>query len=148
MNEAQNLNLQFPKPRPPDEQPNLNHLRDACFEMSKSKGFHEELRPFPEVLCLIHSEVSEALEDHRLGREPTAHWYQAAGGVGSALYCPPPSFGQPLAGDKPCGIPSEMADIIIRVLDACGEYGIDIDRAVREKMAYNATRPHKHGKAY
>jgi hypothetical protein len=46
---------------------------------------------------------------------------------------------------KPCGIPSEMADEIIRVLHFCGKHKIDIDKAVREKMAYNESRPMKHG---
>jgi hypothetical protein len=46
---------------------------------------------------------------------------------------------------KPEGIPSELADIIIRVFDAAVEYGIDIEDQVRMKMAYNATRQHRHG---
>ncbi|WP_239711767.1 hypothetical protein [Paenibacillus sp. 19GGS1-52] len=46
---------------------------------------------------------------------------------------------------KPCGIPSELADIVIRVMDACGRYGIDLEQAVTEKMAYNARRPQWHG---
>jgi hypothetical protein len=46
---------------------------------------------------------------------------------------------------KPEGVPSELADIIIRVGDAAEEYNIDIGREVLLKMAYNATRPYKHG---
>jgi NTP pyrophosphatase (non-canonical NTP hydrolase) len=47
---------------------------------------------------------------------------------------------------KPCGIPSEMADVVIRVLHFCGKHGIDIEKAVIEKMAFNESRPHMHGK--
>jgi len=47
---------------------------------------------------------------------------------------------------KPCGIPSEMADVVIRVLHFCGKHKIDIEQAVREKMIYNESRPMKHGK--
>jgi NTP pyrophosphatase (non-canonical NTP hydrolase) len=47
---------------------------------------------------------------------------------------------------KPEGIPIELADVIIRICDTCGQYGIDLDRAIRLKMEYNKTRPYKHGK--
>lgn len=46
---------------------------------------------------------------------------------------------------KPEGIPSELADIIIRVLDTCGWLQIDIAAAIADKMAYNSQRPHRHG---
>ncbi len=47
---------------------------------------------------------------------------------------------------KPEGVPSELADIIIRVLDACAAWEIDIDAAVRAKVVYNATREQLHGR--
>ena len=43
------------------------------------------------------------------------------------------------------GIPSELADVIIRVLDMCEHYGIDIEAALKEKHEFNKTRPYKHG---
>lgn len=46
---------------------------------------------------------------------------------------------------KPEGIPSELADIIIRVLDICAHHGIDIEQAIEDKMAFNAHRPYRHG---
>lgn len=46
---------------------------------------------------------------------------------------------------KPEGIPSEMADIIIRVLDICADREIDIATAIADKMAYNETRAYRHG---
>lgn len=47
-------------------------------------------------------------------------------------------------GDKE-NVAEELADVLIRVLDAAGGLGIDIDAEVRVKMAKNATRGHKHG---
>lgn len=34
----------------------------------------------------------------------------------------------------------EMADAMIRIFDYCGAFGLDIEGAYREKMAYNASR--------
>lgn len=47
--------------------------------------------------------------------------------------------------NKPCGIPSELADIVIRIMHFSHRHGIDLGKAMREKMAYNETRPFKHG---
>lgn len=39
----------------------------------------------------------------------------------------------------------ECADTIIRVLDLAAGLGLDMDRAVREKLEKNKTRGHRHG---
>jgi NTP pyrophosphatase (non-canonical NTP hydrolase) len=75
------------------------------------------------ALANIHGEVSEALECVRDGY---VIGYQT--------------------GEKPEGLPSELADIVIRVADLCGHLGINLERAIEVKMQYNATRPHKHGR--
>ena len=40
----------------------------------------------------------------------------------------------------------ELADIVIQVFSTAGYLGIDIDAAIRNKMAVNKKRPWKHGK--
>lgn len=43
----------------------------------------------------------------------------------------------------------ELADAIIRILDACHLYQMDVAGAIEAKMAYNRTRSKRHGgKAY
>lgn len=79
-------------------------------------------KAIPEKLALIHSEVSEALEDYRNGAMHTGHPY-----------------------GKPVGFPSELADIIIRVCDLAGALGIDLEAEVARKAAYNETRTYRHG---
>lgn len=42
----------------------------------------------------------------------------------------------------------EMADTVIRICDLCGGKGIDLEKAITEKMAVNVARPKLHGKQY
>jgi NTP pyrophosphatase (non-canonical NTP hydrolase) len=42
-------------------------------------------------------------------------------------------------------VPIELADVVIRVLDVAGRYGMDMEKAIKIKMAYNETRPYRHG---
>ena len=107
---------------------NLNELRDKAHATAKSKGWHEYDGEPSTVqivawMALIHSEVSEATEEVRVGNLKPRN----------------------SARSRPLGLPSELADVIIRVLDVCGALNIDIEEAVRLKMAYNETRPNRHG---
>ncbi|WP_223836418.1 nucleoside triphosphate pyrophosphohydrolase family protein [Paenibacillus oceani] len=103
---------------------NITTLVKAAHQNAIDKGWYEEPRSFGEVIALMHSELSEALEDHRNGRGLTEIYYE---------------------GEKPCGIPTELADVVIRIFDTCGHLGIDLEAAIRDKMAYNATRERRHG---
>lgn len=120
----------------------LNNLRDEATRIGTQHGFIDA--SVGEDIALIHSELSEALEDHRNGKLPGDMWYEGKHGQAFDEQVSPDFFYLGLL--KPCGIPSEMADVIIRVLHFCGKHKIDIEKAVTEKMAYNESRPHKHGK--
>lgn len=103
----------------------LNDFAKEVHALAMKKGWWDPAPSFPEVLALIHSEISEALEEYRNGRLPTEVYTGNNG--------------------KPEGIPIELADVIIRVLDCCGYAGIDIDAAISQKHEYNKTRPYRHG---
>lgn len=111
----------------------LNELRDEALRIARDHGFTEATPA--EDIALIHSEASEALEDIRKGLKLDALMFKTPEGFSE--------HGDPR--DKPVGVPSEMADIIIRVLHFCGKHGIDIEHAVNVKMAYNNSRPYMHG---
>lgn len=123
----------------------IKELQATAYKQSADKGFHDNeptegrelLSLNAERIALMHSELSEALEELRSGRAPNETWY--AGGWDAN------DDGTPR---KPEGVPSEMADVVIRVLDFCGANDIDLEAMVVQKLAYNATRGYKHGKHF
>ncbi|MDF2790826.1 MAG: MazG nucleotide pyrophosphohydrolase domain protein [Neobacillus sp.] len=42
-------------------------------------------------------------------------------------------------------VTEELADVVIRIFDLCGEEGFDLENSILRKMEYNKTRPYKHG---
>lgn len=126
----------------------LNDWRDRVHNLAIEKGWHQDRdinnpHVLGSMLALIHSEVSEALEEVRTGT-PGAVWFRDTFN-GELLGPREREEGQPESRYKPVGFPSELADIIIRTLDLCGALGIDIEQAVEAKHAYNCTRSHRHG---
>lgn len=108
-------------------------------------GFWDNPPEFGTSIALIHSELSEALEEVRVGNrirpgQPTPAVYYSGGGYNATA---------PTAcAKKPEGYAIELADAVIRIADLCGHMGIDLEAAICEKMEYNATRPYKHGKNF
>jgi NTP pyrophosphatase (non-canonical NTP hydrolase) len=95
-------------------------------------------RELPEILMLIDTETAEAMEEWRDGHAPDQIYYTHEDGQACVIEdCP---------DTKPEGVPIELADVLIRVLDACVWLGIDIERALRIKMDYNRTRSINHGR--
>jgi len=119
----------------------INELVAEAHKTAKEKGWWNTPRTSLECMALIHSEVSEAVEDIRNGNTKADR------------ECPPEQMVRPCSPVgcrdcykcKPVGLPSELADIIIRVADFCGHEGIDIEAAIKAKMAYNKTRSYRHG---
>ena len=68
-----------------------------------------------ELLCLVHSEISEAMEGHRKGLMDDKLPHRTMFEV-------------------------ELADAVIRILDIAGAYNLDLGGAIMEKRTYNAGR--------
>lgn len=125
----------------------LNKLRDDIHKNAKKHGWWDEDRAFGEIIALCHSELSEALEEYRNGHKAQEVYC----GNADLVLCDMDFVASQrchrhhCTGYKPEGIPIELADCIIRILDYCGKEGIDIQEAILTKHKHNQTRPYKHG---
>ena len=136
----------------------ISGLVKEAHENAAKHGFWDDPPAFGTSIALIHSELSEALEEVRAGR-PAKYYPCNAGGVcceddgsascGSRVWNPEtPDIFCKAKSHKPEGYAVELADAVIRIADLCGYMGIDLETVIREKMEYNATRPYKHGKSF
>jgi NTP pyrophosphatase (non-canonical NTP hydrolase) len=119
----------------------LNDYKMAVSECAHDHGWWpEEGRNMGEMIALMHSELSEGLEAWR-DDEPVLHYKYP--NYAPARYEMLPEIKGELG--KPCGLASEFADVIIRILDTCHTLGIPITEALIQKHKFNLTRPYRHG---
>lgn len=112
----------------------LNELAKEVLAINEANGWHDEEHEFGTYMALIHSEVSEALEASRVNKKADWAKYDQTGDFKACIKN---------------SVEDELSDVIIRTLDVCAMYGIDIDKHVKAKMEYNKTRGYHHGgKAY
>lgn len=129
---------------------NLDDLMRHAHQTARSKGWWDDHdlddeSVFSEKIALMHSELSESLESWREGQ---------TGGLKQIILRRPDGGVQDVTmaasvhidkDTKPDGALVELADVIIRILDVCGRFNMDIATAVALKMRYNETRPFRHG---
>lgn len=95
---------------------------EVIHALAVSKGWWEDGdRNFGELIALIHSEASEALEAWRHGNPQSDKI---------------PAFD---------GITEELADIIIRIFDTADRYEMPLAEAIVAKTKFNMTRSYRHG---
>ncbi len=103
----------------------IKELMVQSHSTAVEKGWWDTNRNFLEQLMLMVTELAEVAEEYRDNSEL------------QTMYCG--------ASGKPEGIASEFADVLIRVADTCANYGIPLEEALVAKLAYNKTRPYRHG---
>lgn len=101
------------------------HLQYLCHELAAKSGWwggngkpdpRDNPMCFSQKLCLIHSEVSEAMEGDRKSLPDDKLPHRAMREV-------------------------ELADALIRIFDLAGAYKMDLAGAIIEKLAFNQRRP-------
>jgi len=91
-------------------------------------------------IMLMVSELSEGVEELRKGHDANHTYYPVEGGERNLQQWinGVPQF-------KPEGLPSELADTVIRIMDFCFTEEIPLGEMILEKLQFNATRGQKHG---
>jgi len=103
-------------------------LCNDSVRIARDKGWLSKPRKFSTISALIASEWSEALEDYRAHRKVNETYFMKEwddGGVHFSMGC---ESNEPNA--KPCGIPVELADVVIRIAQHCGSEGWDLAGAM------------------
>lgn len=110
---------------------NLNTFLKEVHDNAMEHGWWDKERRYGEVISLLHSEVSEALEEYRANRPNV--WFPCTEGNLEHNPCNPKDVGDCLnyerrerceyRGAKPEGIVIELLDCVIRILDWFGAIG-------------------------
>lgn len=120
-------------------------MTELCGRASADKGWHTGRPTDPAMLghwqgnklMLMVSELVEAHDELRNGHAADETYYNVIEFEDTEPFERKPS--------KPEGVPSELADTVIRVFDFCYTEGIDLGAIIEEKLAYNRTREQLHG---
>lgn len=121
----------------------INELSKEIHSRNIEKGFYEKEKNTGEMLCLIHSEVSEALEADRKGCYANVPCFEAF-----SDFDRPKSDAFSFESTIKNTFEDELADIMIRVMDLAAFKGIDLEKHIELKMKYNLKREKYHGKKY
>lgn len=121
----------------------INELSSQIHEINRKNGFYEDKKNIGEMLALIHSEVSEALEADRKDR----HAHPDIALLNSTIIDvrTAKSHFEEFIKDT---FEDELADVMIRVMDMAAFLGIDLEAHIKAKVRYNSMREYKHGKRY
>lgn len=104
----------------------FDKVQELILEWGKKKGWNDDRSP-GELIALMHSELSEALEEYRKDEEIRKVYLSGQDGT------------------KPEGFFIELADCMIRILHMAALWDVSIVDCLVMKMEYNERRAVRHG---
>lgn len=105
--------------------PNIPGIMAEGLQTIKDKGLFVDEEDFLHALFMVVEELGEAGKAYRDNGPMQEIWYSIEG--------------------KPEGVPVEIGDAIVRLCVIAAKYGMPLEQAIKEKMAFNKTRPHRFG---
>lgn len=117
---------------------NLNELRDKAYKTACEHGFHDQELSNNHFLCLVISELMEAVEADRKGRRANVDRYNKK--IANSRICQgldsdiPKERGYEVAYNETIkgSIEEELADAVIHLLDLAGLRGISLEPAMKD----------------
>lgn len=112
---------------------NLNELRDKAYQCAIAHGWHEEEHSDEHLLCLIISELMEAVQADRKGKRAKPDYYKTK--IENSLICKglDKTISKEIGYEVAYGewikdtVEDELADACIRLLDIAGLRKIEIE---------------------
>lgn len=113
----------------------LNALRDECYKIACEHGWHDDEHSERHLLCLVISELMEAVEAHRKDHRANLNGLK---GVSQATF---DMYFEMYVKDT---VEGELADAAIRILDLAGVLKWDIGETVEVNLCRDdeATQDH------
>ena len=117
---------------------NLNELRDKTYKIACEHGFHDTELSNKHFLCLIISELMEAVEADRGGKRANVDWFEKK--ISTSRICQgldldiPKERGYEVTYNETIkgSIEEELADAVIHLLDLAGLRGISLEPAMKD----------------
>jgi NTP pyrophosphatase (non-canonical NTP hydrolase) len=133
----------------------LNELSKNIYEGNKLRGFDVSKENIGQTLMLVVSELAEALEADRKDKRGMLKVFERDLGYAQLSILDFEKENENFDWLKnrfettvKDTFEDEIADSIIRLLDLCGGFEIDIEKHIECKLKYNSAREYRHSKKY